>query len=291
MSQVIPSPVSCASKEVIAEVEKQIREDLTHPRFLIEQVVSEISARHEYPIDRLGEFFNDKYAKLEDYEVDLVFSPLFTPNWEDQLRYAKLLGPAHLSVQDLKALVAKLENESLNATFQTQAAEVWRVPLHPVNLDRYVNRLMIDKPLSDFLQTSIEAHVPKDDQHAIYLLAKNPVWEGKPREVLLDQYLQAFSKNKSYTLDKVRFLTDFVRTYRPGTQADLLRQLKSLAKSCEADLNNVADQSFYDQQFKELYSDSERAHFKNLDVQNHYNYMMEMAEALLKEESTIETSV
>jgi hypothetical protein len=275
------------SFDLMAALEEQLKEDLTLTRFINEQVLEEIASRYEYSGNRLGEFFQERYLTLEDYQADLVFSPLFTPGWEDKLRYAQLVGFSIVTEQDVKALIGRLESQGLNASFQTQTGETWLTPVHEVNLERYVTKLMLEQPISDNLAEKIKAYVPNEHHYSVALLARDAVWEGPQREALLTDYLQVFHAKNEFTLDKVRYLTDFVRTYRPTSHADLVRQFESMIKSCESDLNNVADQSFYDQQFKELYSDSERAHFKNIDVQHRYQYFMTMAEQLLEAQNEL----
>ncbi len=71
--------------------------ELERPRVLLKQVVDHLASHYSVSRDELGAFFTSQLDALEDYEVDLLFSPLFTPHAHGAggvLRIARLSGAA-----------------------------------------------------------------------------------------------------------------------------------------------------------------------------------------------------
>ena len=78
--------------ETVPTLIETLAAELEHPRPLPAQVVNHLSGT--YSIDRtaIGPFLVNELPKLEDYEVDLILSPLFTPTLSEQIPGAELLG-------------------------------------------------------------------------------------------------------------------------------------------------------------------------------------------------------
>lgn len=263
------------------DIYRQLETHLKESRVIDDHVVHNITEPYDYMGNQVGEFFAEKFPTLEDYEVDLVLSPLYTPTEAQRLAYVPLMQTNSLDESQLSQLIRRLEEASLQATLENAGEQPVTIPLHPVSIERFVNRLGLEQPLDAKLYQTIQETVPSnDDQPVVMLLAKDPVWQSPDRSALLAAFLKAFAARQNFSVEKVRFFTDFVRTYRPGGLFDLDRQFESLIRSCESDLENVTTQSFHDQQLQGLYSDSERAHLKDKSVRDHYMHLMEMAQTL-----------
>ena len=65
--------------------------ELERPRPLLKQVVDHLASHYSVSRNELGVFFTDQLGALEDYEVDLLFSPLFTPTLAEQAVFSDLL--------------------------------------------------------------------------------------------------------------------------------------------------------------------------------------------------------
>lgn len=258
----------------------RLKSDLLATRRLPDQVVSEITERYNVPHEELLAFFQDKFPTLEDYEVDLVLSPLYTPTQDNKLSYAALLLDQHVSGDDVKDIITQLEAEQLKSTLQTPAGEETTIPLHEVSIDRYVRLLGLDRPISPDIYLSIQENIPAEDQMRLNWLARESVWTGTDRGDMFVAFLKVFTTRQNYSAEKFEFLTNFMRTYRPAGLFDLERQFDSLITSCESDLENIAGRSFHDPMLKGSYSDSELAHFKEDGVRKHYQHMITMSQEL-----------
>ena len=127
-----------------------LRADLTAPKTLLKQVIQEINDRHGHSEAQLPEFFATVYTTLEEYQVDLLFSPQFTPAKHNRLRYIPFLNDKALSQQEIASIKSDLLSESLSLPFVTpdEGVEI-SVPLHEVFIDRFVNLLKLDASLPE----------------------------------------------------------------------------------------------------------------------------------------------
>ena len=69
-----------------------LAEELERPRELTTKLSDYIWGTYEIDRDAVGDFLVGKLTDLEDYEHDLILSPLFTPKLTDQALFAELLG-------------------------------------------------------------------------------------------------------------------------------------------------------------------------------------------------------
>ncbi len=261
----------------------QLRSDLTRPRELSAQVVHTIADRFEVTSDTLSTFFEQTVPTLDDQDLDLTFSPLFTPTSRERATYMALLKDTHLTSQDVQALITTLEGEKLTGNLIMANGQTFDLPLTWVTLARFVERLYLNKPLPTGMLALIDSTVPEADRPWVNVLAREAVWKEPARQTILRAFLTIFAETDRYNLGKVEYLTNFVRTYRPAQLADVPRQLDSLIRSCESDLNRSEERGFHDHVLKEKYTlREERA--RDLSHEEHvrlsYLQMMDMANHL-----------
>jgi hypothetical protein len=266
---------------------KKLAEDLSRERVITPQVQEYIINQYGVNLEEFPSFFADRVPTLEDYELDLVFSPLFTPTLSDRAGYGVILGHEALGSDEVRGLIETLAQKPVYAHFLTGHRQNIPMALQEVTIERFVDRLYLDRPLSEGLNALIGEAVPMALQGELRMLARESVWQGSWRQDLLAAFLQLFHLQQSVSLEKVLFLTDFVRTYRPGNLNDLQRQLDSMIQSCKQDLDNVQGRSFHDAHLKEMYADTEAfnaaAQAEAQAVSQNYQQMIVMAEALLND--------
>lgn len=263
-----------------------LRNDLSAPRTLLAQVINYISDRYGYAATELDRFFTEKYPTLEDYEVDLAFSPQYTPAEHNRLEYIPVLGGGHLSPSAIALLKRRLADEKLEAVFSPPDNTEIRIyaPVHETFIERYVNLLGLDQRLPEVLYTEILASVPTDSHHEVNLLGREEVWRSEHRQWLLIGFLRTLRTNNRFSTLKISFLTNFMRTYRPTGLPDLLRQLESLIESCQVDMENVEGRGFHDEYLKALNVGNVLTRSSEQDIWAHYRHMMDLA-AQLKEDA------
>jgi hypothetical protein len=267
-----------SQQDMIFEV---LKADLVAPRTLLTQVLNEINDRYTYPQERLPAFFSEKFPQLEDYEVDLLFSPQYTPAEHHRLEYIPILGGAALTENAVKQLRQQLAEEKLTTVFCTEDAAVEvNVPVHEVFIDRYVNLLKLDNALPDGLYEAINRLVPTASRNEANLLARDVIWHDPIRVKILLAFLDVFQQRSNFSTVKLNFLTNFIRTYRPTAFDDLPRQFESLIESCRKDMENVDARGFHDEYLKALNTDNNLVEPNANDIWAHYREMMKLAEEL-----------
>jgi hypothetical protein len=85
----------------------------------------------------------------------------------------------------------------------------------------------------------IENNVPENIQDIAKALACNPVWLPEHRQDFLIAFLKVFKEKKNFSVDKLDYLTDFVRTYRPVTILDMESMLNNLIEACNEDVHKI----------------------------------------------------
>jgi hypothetical protein len=260
---------------------EMLKRDLSEPRILLDQVVNYISDQYTYTAQELPRFFQEKFPTLEDYEVDLTFSPQYTPAEHNRLEYIPILGARHLSVSDVALLKRDLADAQLETRFKVleQGDEI-PVPVHEVFIDRYVNLLRLDRPLPPALYEAILAYVPEASHNEVNLLAREDIWQQEARQSILLAFLTVFKHRQNFSTLKVSFLTNFVRTYRPAHVLELDRQFESLIESCKVDMENVQGRGFHDEYLKAMNVGNNLTATTERGIWEHYQHMMDLATQL-----------
>lgn len=267
-----------AYTEVVYEL---LKKDLCAPRVLLEQVLTYINDQYGYPGTELANFFSEKFPTLEDYEVDLAFSPQYTPTEHNRLEYIPALGEHHFSVSELALLKNRINELKLQTAFTTPDNDTpVTVPVHEVFVERYVNLLKLDQKLPEGLYRQILDLTPQESHNEVNLYARDDVWHNEQKRLILEAFLAVSHALGNFSTMKISFLTNFVRTYRPASLLDMERLLDSLIKSCQVDMENVAGRGFHDEYLKALNVGNPLTKGAERDVWAHYRHMMDMSEQL-----------
>src|SRR5207249_12263890 len=80
-------------ERIVSNLLEALARELERPRELSPRVLNYIEGNYSVEHDAVGAFLTEELPKLEDYEIDLILSPVFTPKLADQAVFAELLGP------------------------------------------------------------------------------------------------------------------------------------------------------------------------------------------------------
>src|SRR5262249_8721082 len=152
------------------------------------QVVNHLIGAYGIEREAIGAFLTDELPKLEDYEIDLILSPVFTPKLMDQAVFAELLGKESLSKEQWPALIQQLIDRPTLAQLITSDDQAHLVPLREVTLERYVHRLRLDGRISEPVFRLIE-QAPASEQSLLKAVARRAIWDNVNRRLILEHYL------------------------------------------------------------------------------------------------------
>ena len=250
---------------------------LVRPRVLTVQVSGAISGRLgvEDPLDGLSQ------AALRDlapFEIELLFAPLFTPVAQDLEACEPSLPPAGITALAVDDLVSMLVEESLQCPLSYGQKEVMLL-LVDVIVERYVRLLHLSTSIHPLLLSTLEHAVAGASalhRWVLFSQARNVVWQTEERALLLKACLGAMAERSTFQLDKVRFLTDFVHSYRPAREAGLVRALSNLLEAYHQDNEHPV----YNQQLEHYQGDNIRSRYCGPAVKA---FRLSMARALLSD--------
>ncbi|MBY0403834.1 MAG: hypothetical protein K2X66_08030, partial [Cyanobacteria bacterium] len=164
---------------------KKLAEDLSKERLITKQVEDYITDHYGYSVEDLPRFFTEKVSQLEDYEIDLTFSPLFTPTLEDRAGYIPILVDENLSKTEVKQVVDQLVAKNIYGHFITPNRQNLPMVLTDVCINRFVERLYLDRPIHPDVFQAIELVVPEKDRPMAQVLARKPNWQAPWRQQFL----------------------------------------------------------------------------------------------------------
>ena len=92
--------------------------ELERPRELSPRVLNYIGGNYDVEHDGVGVFLVEELPKLEDYEIDLILSPVFTPKLSDQAVFAEMLGRDQIAREQWPELIQQLAARPTCAVLQ-----------------------------------------------------------------------------------------------------------------------------------------------------------------------------
>jgi len=213
--------------------------ELERPRALTAQVINHLSGTYGLARDELGAFLRNELAKLEDYEIDLILSPLFTPTLNDQAIFAELLGRESVPTAQWPALVQHLFARPTRAQLVSEDGQTHTVTLRDVTIERFVHRLRLDASIPESLFKLIQRLTPAADHPALKAIARRAVWENADRRDILVRYLTSAASGDAYALDDVAELLKLAETYQPASLNELLARIPQWQQVLRQEINEA----------------------------------------------------
>ena len=200
--------------------------ELEKPRPLTPQVIKHLAGTYGVSRDGVAEFLLTQLGALEDYEIDLVLSPAFTPTLSDQAVIAEHLGQQSVPESEWPGLIQSLAVRPTRAALLGEEETPIVVPLREVTIERYVHRLRLQGTIPTPLFTlirSLPLNQTTSGPDPTLAIARRAVWNTDSRRQILSQFLSR-ADAKSRAADAVALLA-LVETYEPADREEILRRL------------------------------------------------------------------
>jgi hypothetical protein len=228
--------------------------ELERPRPLGPQVVKHLVGTYGLERDAIGPFLVEQLPRLEDYEIDLILSPLFTPTVRDQAVFAELLGRDSVPPVEWPALIQQLVSRPTRAALVTEDGQVHSTPLREVTVERYVRRLRLDATIPEPLFKLISHLPPPADRPQLKAVARRAIWENESRRQILMRYLTAAAGTENWRLDDALELLRLAETYEPSDLADLLNRIPHWEKVLRHEISLASNpKAFFNERVQELH--------------------------------------
>ena len=209
----------------MSQLIETIAADLERPRELSVRVMNYISGHYGIDDDAIGAFLAREMPKLEDDEIDLILSPVFTPKLSDQAVFADLLGTECVPRDEWPALVQQLAARPTRARLVTADGLQHSVGLREVTIERYVYRLRLDATISESLLNLLDRIPSRSGGPMLKAIARQAIWDSESARDIFVLYLTASVDRGSYTLDDTITLLHLVEARKPANLADLLARI------------------------------------------------------------------
>jgi hypothetical protein len=228
--------------------------ELERPRELSARVLNYISGTYEIDGAAIGAFLVEKLREMEDYEIDLILSPVFTPKLTDQAIFAELLGGDTVPRDQWPGLIRELAARPTRAQLVTAEGRPHPVPLKEVTLERYVHRLRLEGTIPEPLLKLIDHISPAADRPIVKAVARRAIWDNGPRADVLANYLTNATGRTLYSLGDTLQLLDMVESYKPADIPGLLAQIPPRQEILRRQINSGSGgKPFFSQQVQDMH--------------------------------------
>jgi hypothetical protein len=217
----------------------QLRDDLTRRRAFTPQVCRHLASTYELADDEVSRFLNEELSELEEYRIELLFGPLFTPTLEDRARYSRLLSTHACDAAEVERALEALGAEGPTCDLELPTGEEFRLRLADVLVERYVRLLYLaDAPAAELAQR-LEHAIPGDDLDLALATLREEAWHGEVKRQWLADFLDAVADRRAFSMRKLAFLSDLLRgQVRPDTPR-MLALVRSLLEERRGQLGQV----------------------------------------------------
>jgi len=212
---------------------------------------------------------------LEEYELDVLFGPVFTPTLQDRAALADLLMDGPVAETEIRRIVEELSREAGHAMIRMPDGSEARLTLHEVMVDRFVKLLRLQRGPDAVTARSIWQALPGDLATAAIALCCEPGMTAKHQKWFAD-FVAYVSANDEVTEDLLRTTAEFIAGQKLLEPAALLAAAEALARATEGTAAQAAgghsywsaDVAQHHQYRGEGKVDRERAEQRQVELRN-----------------------
>lgn len=217
------------------------------------QVMNHLAGAHGISRDEAGTFVSSEMAALEDYEVDLILSPLFTPTLKDQSIFAGTLERDSIPVEQWPGLIQQLVGRPTEAQLLDESGTSHGTRLREVTIARYVNRLRLDGTIADDIFSSITRTPSSTNRSLLMAVARRAIWQSEPRRQILSVQLSHTDENEAEWIEDTVRLLSVMETYRPADLTELFRQIPHWIRVLQQEIADAGAKPFFNERVEELH--------------------------------------
>jgi hypothetical protein len=227
---------------------------MERPRVITAQVINHLVGTYGLTRDAVGTFLVSELPALEDYEIDLILSPLFTPTLHDQAVFAELLGRDSVPADQWPGLIQQLVARPTRAQLITEDGQAHSVPLRDVTLERYVHRLRLDATIPESLFKLLTQLPAATDRPLLKAVARRTIWEREQRRDILVRYLINATAIGDHSSEDTVELLKLAETYEPADVKELLAQIPHWQQVLRREINEgTGTKPFFNERVEELH--------------------------------------
>jgi hypothetical protein len=214
--------------------------ELERARELSSRVLNYITGTYNIDPDEIGAFLVNELTKLDDVEIDLILSPVFTPKLADQAVFAELLGSTPVPREQWPGLVQQLVVRPTRAHLITPDQRAHVTPLRDVTIERYVHRLRLEATIPESVFTLLQGLPAGGDRPLLRAVARRSIWESNGKREILVHYLAAVTKQGGYGIEDTLELLNLAENRNPPNVPDLLASIPGWTEALREQIEKAA---------------------------------------------------
>jgi len=227
--------------------------ELERPREVKSQVVRYLNGNYGIDEQSVGAFLVHDLPNLEDYEIDLILSPVFTPTLTDQAVFAELLGGESVARENWPGIVQELAARPTRAELITSDRQRHCIPLREVTIERYVNRLRLEATIPQSFWPLVDL-TPAAEHPMLKAIARRAIWESEGRYRIFLRYVTVSIGRKQFDQRNALMLLNIVENYKPADAADMLAHIQQWQEALRKQIEITgASKPFFMQQIQEMH--------------------------------------
>ena len=204
--------------------------------------------------DEVSRFLENDVPKLEDYEIDLLFSPLFTPSLREQVPFAELLGATAVPPAQWGEIEDQLLQMPARGCLITEDGLEHRMPLRTVTIERFVHRLRLEAVIPERLFKIITSLPETADRPLLKAIARRAIWELPSRREILERFLTRTGCGDGGSPNTTVELLKLIELYQPPTLQALLERIPRLIEVARNERTTAANpKPFFSQRIHEMH--------------------------------------
>ena len=219
-------------------LKKELRAALAQPRVLKPQTERHM---HEY-LDEAEEsyqdFFDAAAARLEDYQIEMLFGPVYTPSMAEQARFSDLVtDETPATAAALAGAVEELAEEALRTEISLPDGTTGTLPLHLVTIERYVKLLRLTHAPTGETAAALRAAAPEGLTGHVLALARHRAFATAERQAWLAEFLESVAGRRRLCEADLETLADLMASQRDLSPEAIIAAARDALRSAQTSLN------------------------------------------------------
>ncbi len=225
---------------------------LERPRPLGPQVVRFLTDHFAVSREEIPAFLDGRLGDLDEGDLDLLLSPLFTPKLADQAEFAAILGERGVPATEWPGLVTRLAARPTRGSLLDDAGIPHTFTLQPVTLERFVHRLRLDGTVTEAVSGLIR-EFPAEIQPHLLAIARRAIWNSPGRRDVLERALRAPGDRAAVAADAGELLR-LMETSEPADRNDLLARMPAWEEVLRGQITGANQpKAFFNEQVRYLH--------------------------------------
>lgn len=180
----------------------------------------------------LASFMRCAADLLEDYELDILFGPQFTPSFDDRVEVAGLLYHWKPTGGDLEKLVKDLGEEMSHTMVLLPDGTETELALHEVMIERFVRLLRLEYAPDPVTATALRDALPAELWPAAIALASQRGFTSE-KQAWLATFVNHMANRHEVCSEMLETVSDFAARQPSLEQPDLLAAAESLLNAVQ----------------------------------------------------------